>query len=67
MICSREFCPLEARAKAFDSYIREGQAKHGFSFKAHMEFGEACGLCKRTLVWTREADGETRIKSKEAA
>lgn len=67
MICPRSDCPVSRRARAINDTILASQAKHGFTFKAEMEFGEWCNSCQKTILYDRLADGELRLRSKREA
>lgn len=49
LLCERDYCPLEASAKAL---LAELKGRYDFRME-----GQTCGLCGRVKGWERKADG----------
>lgn len=60
MICPRESCPINARINTINEMIARESKELGFTFRAEMEFGEACSTCGQTRYWIRLEDGSIR-------
>lgn len=69
MNCGRpdDVCHVRKTIAGINRQLADDQAKHGFKYRAEMDFGMKCKTCNIMRYWKREADGTIKEIIKAAA